>query len=86
MQKIIGPLETQKLDKGYMLSKKQKCMSKSPMEAELIALMDNLGMIEFFRFITQKVVPAPVVYQDCCWSMMMRLISSSRFKPYAYIE
>lgn len=52
--------------------------------------MDNLGKIELFRefleFVTQKVVPAPVVYQDCCWSMMMRLISNSRFKLYAYIE
>jgi hypothetical protein len=44
-------------------------MNKSPMEAELIALTDNLGMIELFRefleFVMQKVVPTPVVYQDC---------------------
>jgi hypothetical protein len=29
----------------YVSSKKQKCMSKSPTEAELIALTDNLGLI-----------------------------------------
>jgi hypothetical protein len=39
------------------------------MEAELIALMDNLGLVELFKefleFITQSKIPAPVVYQDC---------------------
>jgi hypothetical protein len=39
------------------------------MEAELIALMDYLGMVELFRefveFVTQESVPTPVVYQDC---------------------
>ncbi len=55
----------------YVSSKKQKCMSKSPTEAELIALTDNLGLVELFRefleFVTQSSVPAPVpvVYQDC---------------------
>jgi len=52
-----------------MSSRKQKCMSESPMEAELIALMDNLGLVELFRefleFVTQGPVPIPVVYQDC---------------------
>jgi hypothetical protein len=32
----------------YISSKKQKCVSKSPIEAELIALTDNLGMVELF--------------------------------------
>jgi hypothetical protein len=54
---------------AYVSSKKQKCMSKSPTEAELIALTDNLGLVELFRefleFVTQSVVPAPLVYQDC---------------------
>jgi hypothetical protein len=54
---------------AYVASKKQKCLSKSPMEAELIALMDNLGLVErfkeFLEFITQSKIPAPVVYQDC---------------------
>jgi hypothetical protein len=53
----------------YVSSKKQKCMSKSPTEAELIALTDNLGLVELFRefleFVTQSSVPAPVIYQDC---------------------
>jgi hypothetical protein len=54
---------------AYVASKKQKCMSKSPTEAELIALSDNLGLVELFKefleFITQSKIPAPVVYQDC---------------------
>jgi hypothetical protein len=33
----------------YVSSKKQKCMSKSPTEAELIALTDNVGLIELFH-------------------------------------
>jgi len=53
----------------YVSSRKQKCMSKSPTEAELIALTDNLGLVELFRefleFVTQGPVPIPVVYQDC---------------------
>jgi hypothetical protein len=54
---------------AYVSSRKQKCVSKSPTEAELIALTDNLGMVELFRefdeFVTQEPVPTPVVYQDC---------------------
>jgi hypothetical protein len=53
----------------YVSSKKQKCMSKSPTEAELIALTDNLGLIELFRefleFLTQSPVPMPIICQDC---------------------
>jgi hypothetical protein len=53
----------------YLSLKKQKCMSKSPMEAELIALTNNLGLIELFRefleFVTQSPVPMPTIYQDC---------------------
>jgi hypothetical protein len=52
-----------------MSSRKQKCMSKSPSEGELIALMDNLGLVLLFRvfleFETQGPVPIPIVYQDC---------------------
>jgi hypothetical protein len=33
----------------YFSSKKQKCVSKSPMEAALIALLDNVGVIELFH-------------------------------------
>jgi hypothetical protein len=53
---------------AYMSSKKQKCMSKSPTEAELIALTDNLGLVELFRefleFVTQGPVPPLTIYQD----------------------
>jgi hypothetical protein len=53
----------------YVSSRKQKCMSKSPIEAELIALADNLGLVELFRefleFVTQGPVPIHVVCQDC---------------------
>jgi hypothetical protein len=54
---------------AYVSSRKQKCMSKSPTEAELIALTDNLGLVELFRelleFVTQSAVPIPTIYQDC---------------------
>ncbi len=54
---------------AYVSSKKQKCMSKSPTEAELIALTDNLGLVELFRefleFVSQSSVPIPTIYQDC---------------------
>ncbi len=53
----------------YVSSKRQKCMSKSPTEAELIDLMDNLGLIELFQefveFVLGKKVETPLVYQDC---------------------
>jgi len=53
----------------YVSSKKQKCMSKSPTEAELIGLTDNLGLIELFHefveFVTMKKVNPPTIYQDC---------------------
>jgi hypothetical protein len=53
----------------YVSSKKQKCMSKSPSEAELIALTDNLRLVELFQefmqFLTGKELPVPVIYQDC---------------------
>jgi hypothetical protein len=34
---------------AFVSSKKQKCMSKSLMEAELIGLSDNLGLVELFK-------------------------------------
>jgi hypothetical protein len=54
---------------AYVSSKKQKCMSKSPMEAELIGLMDNLGLVELFKefldFVVGNETETPIVYQDC---------------------
>jgi hypothetical protein len=53
----------------YVSSKKQKCMSKSPTEAELIALTDNLGLIELFHkfleFLMMKKIDTLTIYQDC---------------------
>jgi predicted nucleic acid-binding Zn finger protein len=53
----------------YVLSKKQKCMSKSLTEVELIGLTDNLGFVklfqEFVEFLTGKQVNVLIVYQDC---------------------
>ncbi len=51
------------------VSRKQKCMIKSPTEVELIALTDNLGLVELFQefdeFLTMRKAPMPVVHQDC---------------------
>jgi hypothetical protein len=45
--------------------------------------MDNLGKIELFRefleFVTQKVVPAPVVYQDC--NAVVTLVTKGGERP-----
>jgi hypothetical protein len=54
---------------AYVSSKKQKCMSKSPTEAELIGLSDNLGLVELFKefveFLVGREIDVPIVYQDC---------------------
>jgi hypothetical protein len=53
----------------FVSSKKQKCMSKSPTEAELIGLSDNLGLVELFKefveFLVGRDIDVPIVYQDC---------------------
>ncbi len=54
---------------AFVSSKKQKCMSKSPTEAELIGLSDNLGLVELFKefveFLVGRDINVPIVYQDC---------------------
>jgi predicted small secreted protein len=49
-------------------SKKQKCVSKSPTEAELVALSDNVGFVELFAefvaFVTNSEQMKPLIYQD----------------------
>jgi hypothetical protein len=49
-------------------SKKQKCVSKSPTEAELVALSDNIGLAELFAefvaFVTNSKQMKPLIYQD----------------------
>jgi hypothetical protein len=53
----------------YVSSRKQKSMSKSPMEAEFIALTDNLGFVELFQefveFLTMSKQKPATIYQDC---------------------
>ena len=66
----------------YVLSRKQKCMSKSPTEAELIALTDNLGLVELFQefvdFVTKKTTKTPVIFQDC--NAVVTLVTKGRGK------
>jgi hypothetical protein len=65
---------------AYVSSKKQKFMSKSPKEAEPIALTGNLGLVKLFRefleFVTQGTVPVPLVHQDC--NTVVTLITKGR--------
>jgi hypothetical protein len=53
----------------YVSLKKQKCMIKSPTEAELIALTNNLGYVELFQefveFLTMSKQKPKTIYQDC---------------------
>jgi hypothetical protein len=53
----------------FCASRHQKCVSKSPTEAELVALSNNLGFVEVFHaflsFILNYKVKMPTVYQDC---------------------
>jgi hypothetical protein len=54
---------------AYVSLRKQKCMSKSPTEAELIALTDNVGLVELFKefveFLMMQNIETPIVYEDC---------------------
>jgi len=53
----------------FAASRKQKCVTKSPTESELVALTDNIGFVElfeeFFSFIVnrEEKIP-PLIYQD----------------------
>jgi hypothetical protein len=53
----------------FAASRKQKCMTKSPTECELVGLTDNLGFSElaeeFVSFIVNRQMGAPTIYQDC---------------------
>jgi hypothetical protein len=52
----------------FYASRKQKCVSKSPTEAELVALSDNVGFVELFHefvsFVLNCKIGIPLVYQD----------------------
>jgi hypothetical protein len=51
----------------FCASKKQRCASKSPTDAELIPLSDNIGFVELFHefveFIKNSKIVAPLIYQ-----------------------
>ncbi len=52
----------------YFRLKNQKCVSKSPIEAELVLLLDNVGVVEllqeFQAFMMNTALPDPVVFHD----------------------
>jgi hypothetical protein len=52
----------------YASSKKQHCVTKSPTGSELVALMDNIGIVELFdefiTFLVNDKIPTPVIHQD----------------------
>jgi len=52
----------------YVASRKQKCVTKSPTESELVALTDYIGLVELFAefvaFVTNSPISVPVIYQD----------------------
>ncbi len=52
----------------FAASRKQKCVTKSPTESELVGLTDNISFIElfkvFFCFVTHTEKRSPLIYQD----------------------
>jgi hypothetical protein len=52
----------------YASSRKQKCVTKSPTEAELVGLTDSIGLVELFEefvaFVAAREPMVPVTYQD----------------------
>ena len=53
----------------FAASRKQKCVTKSPTDSELVALSDNVQFIELFAefiaFVTNADIKAPLIYEDC---------------------
>jgi hypothetical protein len=53
----------------YVGSKKQKCIAKSPTNAEVVALSDNIDLValfhEFGEFITNENLERPIIFEDC---------------------
>jgi hypothetical protein len=53
----------------FISSKKQKCVAKSPTDAELIALSDNIDLIKLFgevlEFVRNDEVEKPIIFEDC---------------------
>jgi hypothetical protein len=44
------------------------CVTKSPTESELVALTDNIGLVELFEefvtFLVNEKIATPIIYQD----------------------
>ncbi len=51
---------------AFISSKKQKCMSNSPMEAELIGLSDNLGLVELFKEFVEILASTCICRRSIC--------------------
>jgi hypothetical protein len=53
----------------YAASRKQKCITKSPSDSELVALTDNISFAELFseflEFITNTHNTKPLIFEDC---------------------
>jgi hypothetical protein len=53
----------------YVASKKQKCITKSPTDAEVIALSDNIDLLnlfhEFGEFLCNAKLQVSIIYEDC---------------------
>eukprot|EP00590_Aulacoseira_subarctica_P002999 CAMPEP_0172416062 /NCGR_PEP_ID=MMETSP1064-20121228/2499_1 /TAXON_ID=202472 /ORGANISM="Aulacoseira subarctica , Strain CCAP 1002/5" /LENGTH=671 /DNA_ID=CAMNT_0013153423 /DNA_START=324 /DNA_END=2338 /DNA_ORIENTATION=+ len=53
----------------FAASRKQKCVTKSPTDSELVALSDNIHFVELFNefmaFITNTNLEKPLIYEDC---------------------
>ena len=53
----------------FAASRKQKCVTKSPTDSELVALSDNISFFELFTefiaFITNTAIEPPLIYEDC---------------------
>jgi hypothetical protein len=53
----------------YVASKKQKCIAKSPTNAEVVALSDNIDLVslfhEFAEFLCNKPIRKLILYEDC---------------------
>lgn len=46
----------------FIASRKQKCVTKSPTECELVGLTDYIGLVE--AFITSSSAQSPIIFQD----------------------
>jgi len=53
---------------AFAASRKQKCVTNSPTDSELVALTDNIGFMELFTefvgFIINTETQIPIIYQD----------------------